>query len=201
SVPRSAWRGWGSVIRTVWIRGDTDATARGQSKCCGGGRGMVRGVEARRLLELRLASEALLAAAVAVVVVSGAVGSTGGSSWSFAATNALLGLLGWFRPIVAGWLFVVVSGVVTAALLFGDAYMDASRLAYVGIVALCALPPLIVGGLFLAAGRVARRSGSGGDAGKVYWNSPGGAVAFFVVAALAVIYCYVLLALSGNLLG
>ena len=160
----------------------------------------MRGIEARRGFELRLASEAFLIAAVAVVVATDAVGRTGGSTWSFAATNVVIGLLGWFRPIVAGWLFVVLSGVVTASLLFSDAYMDVSRLVYVGIVVLCATPPLLIGGLFLAAGRVAGHSESGVDAAKVYWHSSGGAAAFFAIATLAVIYCYVLLGMFGNVL-
>jgi hypothetical protein len=160
----------------------------------------VRGIEARRGFELRLASEGFLFAAVAVVVATDAVGRTGGSTWSFAATNVVIGLLGWFRPIVAGWLFVVLSGVVTASLLFSDAYMDVSRLDYVGIVVLCATPPLVIGGLFLAAGRVAGRSESGVDVAKVYWHSSMGAGAFFAIATLAVIYCYALLGMLGNLL-
>jgi len=159
----------------------------------------VRGVEERRILELRLASEAFLFAAVAVVVATDAVGRTGGSTWSFAATNVVIGLLGWFRPIVAGWLFVVLSGVVTASMLFSDAYLDvSSMLVFVGIVVLRATPPLVIGALFLAAGRAARRSESGVGAAKVYWHSSGGAAAFYTIATFAAIECYALL---GMLLG
>lgn len=123
---------------------------------------MIEGVVASRSLGLKFAAEVFLLAAVVPVVATDVIGSNGGSSGTFAALNALVGLLGWKRPLVVGWLCVILAGLVTLMVLFSDAFMDVSRLALAGIVALFMVPPLVVGALFIAAARATPDATAGG---------------------------------------
>jgi hypothetical protein len=98
---------------------------------------------------LKVTAEALLASAVLVVLATDVLEGTPLDRWPFVVANLVIGLVGWVRPSWAGRTLAVLFGIVSLIMLVGSASLDASTPVVVGIL----LGPLVVGALFVAAGR------------------------------------------------
>ncbi len=103
---------------------------------------------------LKVAAEALLVGAVLIVLATDVLDGTPLDRWPFVVGNVVIGLVGWVRPSYAGWGLAVLFGLVSPIMLIGGASTDASTPVVVGIL----VGPLVVGALFLAAGRRADRN-------------------------------------------
>lgn len=94
-------------------------------------------------------AEVVLASAVLVVIATDVLVGTPLDRWPFVVGNVVIGVVGWVRPAYAGWTLVSLFGVVALIMLVGGASLDASTLVIVGTL----VGPLVVGALFVAAGR------------------------------------------------